>query len=168
MHMTFQRKLPVPHNVKMEYPLSEKMAQVKAQRDQEIKAVFDGSSDKFILIIGPCSADHSEPVLEYISRLRRIADQVSDKIIMIPRIYTINPEPRAKGIRVCFINQTLMPNLICIRGWWRSENSTWRPLGIMTSPALMKCSTRKTTVIFLMCFPTLLLVPALSKISSTA
>ena len=99
MQMTFQRKLPIPKEVKEEFPLSEKMAQVKAQRDEEIKAVFDGSSDKFILIIGPCSADHREPVLEYISRLRKVADQVSDKIIMIPRIYTNKPRTTGQGYK---------------------------------------------------------------------
>ena len=99
MQMTFQRKLPIPKEVKEEFPLSEKMAQVKAQRDEEIKAVFEGNSDKFILIIGPCSADHREPVLEYISRLRKVADQVSDKIIMIPRIYTNKPRTTGQGYK---------------------------------------------------------------------
>ena len=99
MQMTFQRKLPIPKEVKAEFPLSEKMAQVKAARDEEIKAVFNGSSDKFILIIGPCSADHREPVLEYISRLRKVADQVSDKIIMIPRIYTNKPRTTGQGYK---------------------------------------------------------------------
>ena len=99
MQMTFQRKLPIPKEVKAEFPLSEKMAKVKAERDEQIKAVFDGSSDKFILIIGPCSADHREPVLEYISRLRKIADQVSDKIIMIPRIYTNKPRTTGQGYK---------------------------------------------------------------------
>ena len=97
--MTFQRKLPIPKEVKQEFPLTEKMAQVKAQRDAEIKAVFDRSSDKFILIIGPCSADHREPVLEYISRLRKVAEQVSDKIIMIPRIYTNKPRTTGQGYK---------------------------------------------------------------------
>ena len=99
MQMTFQRKLPIPKEVKEEFPLSEKMAQVKAQRDAEIKAVFDRSSDKFILIIGPCSADHRETVLEYISRLRKVAEQVSDKIIMIPRIYTNKPRTTGQGYK---------------------------------------------------------------------
>ena len=72
---------------------------MKAQRDESIKAVFDGSSDKFLLIIGPCSADQKEPVLEYISRLRRIQEQVSDKIIIIPRIYTNKPRTTGQGYK---------------------------------------------------------------------
>ena len=99
MMMTFRHKLPIPMDVKEKYPLTEKMAQVKAARDEEIKAIFDGSSDKFLLIIGPCSADHHEPVLEYISRLRKLADQVSDKLLIIPRIYTNKPRTTGHGYK---------------------------------------------------------------------
>ncbi len=99
MQMTFHRKLPSASEIKEEYPLTEKMIQVKKERDESIKAVFDGESDKFILIIGPCSADHSEPVLEYISRLKRIEEQVSDKIILIPRIYTNKPRTTGQGYK---------------------------------------------------------------------
>ena len=99
MSMNFKRKLPIPQEVKQEFPLTDKMIQIKADRDAQIKSVFDGSLDKFILIIGPCSADHSEPVMEYISRLRKIQDQVSDKIIMVPRIYTNKPRTTGHGYK---------------------------------------------------------------------
>ena len=99
MQMHFHRKLPIPKEVKAEYPLTERMQQVKSARDAEIRAVFEGSSDKFILVVGPCSADHREPVLEYISRLRRIEEQVSDKIIIIPRIYTNKPRTTGQGYK---------------------------------------------------------------------
>ena len=99
MQMNFHRKLPIPQEVKKEYPLTERMTQVKADRDKAIQAVFEGSSDKFILVIGPCSADHSEPVLEYISRLRKLEDQVKDKIIIIPRIYTNKPRTTGQGYK---------------------------------------------------------------------
>ncbi len=99
MQMNFHRKLPIPQEVKAEFPMTEHMAQIKAARDAEIKAVFDGSSDKFILVIGPCSADHREPVLEYISRLRRLEEQVADKIILIPRIYTNKPRTTGQGYK---------------------------------------------------------------------
>ena len=91
MSMNFHRKLPIPKEVKEEFPLTERMMQVKAKRDSEIRAAFDGSCDKFILVIGPCSADHKEPVLEYMSRLRKLYEQVADKMIIIPRIYTNKP-----------------------------------------------------------------------------
>ncbi len=99
MQMNFHRKLPIPQEVKKEYPLTERMAEVKAARDEAIRAVFDGRSDKFILVIGPCSADHREPVLEYISRLRKIEEQVSDKIIIIPRISTNKPRTTGQGYK---------------------------------------------------------------------
>ena len=99
MNMDFKRKLPIPKDVKAEFPINEEMAAIKAARDAQIKAVFEGTSDKFILVIGPCSADHREPVLEYISRLRKVADQVSDKIIVIPRIYTNKPRTTGQGYK---------------------------------------------------------------------
>ena len=99
MQMTFHRKLPIPKKVKEQFPLTERMEQIKAERDKNIREVFEGNSDKFLLIIGPCSADHSEPVLEYISRLRRIEEQVSDKIIIIPRIYTNKPRTTGQGYK---------------------------------------------------------------------
>ena len=99
MAMNFHRKLPIPQEVKKEFPLTERMEQVKAKRDESIRAVFEGNSDKFILVIGPCSAERSEPVLEYISRLRKIEDQVSDKMIIIPRIYTNKPRTTGQGYK---------------------------------------------------------------------
>ena len=99
MQMNFHRKLPIPQDVKKEFPLTERMEQVKAARDESIRAVFEGNSGKFILVIGPCSADHREPVLEYISRLRKIEEQVSDKIIIVPRIYTNKPRTTGQGYK---------------------------------------------------------------------
>ena len=99
MYMNFQRKLPIPQEVKREFPLSEAMAAVKAERDRQIREVFEGKSHKFLLIIGPCSADHKEPVLEYMARLRRLDEQVSDKLILIPRIYTNKPRTTGQGYK---------------------------------------------------------------------
>ncbi len=99
MNMQFFRKLPIPQQVKQDYPVSSEMADVKKARDEEIQAIFKGESDKFILVIGPCSADHREPVLEYISRLRKIQDQVEDKIFIIPRIYTNKPRTTGEGYK---------------------------------------------------------------------
>ena len=99
MGMNFQRKLPIPKKVKQEFPLTEEMLRVKTERDANIKAVFEGSSEKFLLIIGPCSADHREPVMEYLSRLKKVADQVDDKMIIIPRIYTNKPRTTGQGYK---------------------------------------------------------------------
>ena len=99
MDMCFQRKLPIPQEVKREFPLTEVMVAVKARRDAQIREIFEGKSDKFLLIIGPCSADHREPVLEYISRLSRLEEQISDKILLIPRIYTNKPRTTGQGYK---------------------------------------------------------------------
>ncbi|MBQ6659990.1 MAG: 3-deoxy-7-phosphoheptulonate synthase [Lachnospiraceae bacterium] len=99
MNMTFFRKLPIPQDVKAELPVNDEMAAVKAERDEEIRRIFTGESDRFLLIIGPCSADHREPVLEYISRLRGVADRVKDKILIIPRIYTNKPRTTGDGYK---------------------------------------------------------------------
>ena len=97
--MQFHRKLPIPQEVKKEFPLTPRMEQVKAARDESIRAVFENRSDKFLLVIGPCSADHSEPVLAYIERLRRVEEQVGDKMIIIPRIYTNKPRTTGQGYK---------------------------------------------------------------------
>ena len=99
MNMQFNRKLPIPKELKAEYPLSEEMVRVREQNAKEIRAIFDGSSDKFLLIIGPCSADHKAPVLEYISRLRLVQDKVKDKIVIVPRIYTNKPRTTGEGYK---------------------------------------------------------------------
>lgn len=99
MSMDFKRKLPIPKLVKKEYPLTDKMVEIRKQNENEIKSIFDGSSDKFLLIIGPCSADHKEPVLEYISRLRLVQDEVKDKIVIVPRIYTNKPRTTGAGYK---------------------------------------------------------------------
>ena len=99
MNMTFKRKLPIPQQIKTRYPVTEEMARVKAERDEELRKIFRGESDKFILVIGPCSADSREPVLDYISRLRTVQDEVKDKILIVPRIYTNKPRTTGDGYK---------------------------------------------------------------------
>lgn len=98
-NMRFIRKLPIPKEVKELYPLSEKGAAIKARRDGEIADVFTGTSGKFLLVIGPCSADKEESVLDYVSRLARVQEEVKDKIIIIPRIYTGKPRTTGAGYK---------------------------------------------------------------------
>lgn len=99
MNMEFHRKLPIPQEIKEQYPVTEEMAKVKAKNDEEIRKVFAGESEKFILVIGPCSADREDAVLDYIHRLRVVQDKVSDKIIIIPRIYTNKPRTTGAGYK---------------------------------------------------------------------
>ena len=99
MNMIFKRKLPIPQEIKAQYPVTDSMAQIKQQRDEEIRRIFTGESDKLILVIGPCSADRPEPVLEYIGRLARVQEEVKDKIFIIPRIYTNKPRTTGDGYK---------------------------------------------------------------------
>jgi len=99
MEMDFIRKLPVPRDLKNEYPISENIASIKKERDDEIRRIFTGEEDKLILVIGPCSADNEEAVLDYIGRLRTVQDKVSDKIFIIPRIYTNKPRTTGLGYK---------------------------------------------------------------------
>ena len=99
MSMTFKRKLPIPQEIKEMHPLSETVVSVKAKRDKEIADVFTGVSDKFLLIIGPCSADNEKSVLDYASRLAKAAEKVKDKILIIPRVYTGKPRTNGMGYK---------------------------------------------------------------------
>ena len=99
MNMNFKRKLPIPMDIKSQYPLTADMEAIKIKRDKEIKDIFEGKDDKFILIIGPCSADNDDSVIDYVSRLRGLQEKVSDKIFIIPRIYTNKPRTTGAGYK---------------------------------------------------------------------
>ncbi len=98
-NIEFKRKLPIPKDIKAEMPLSEKAEKIKTKRDAEIADVFTGKSDKFLLIIGPCSADRPDSVLDYINRLALLQPEVEDKILIIPRIYTGKPRTTGAGYK---------------------------------------------------------------------
>ena len=99
MNMEFKRRLPEPREVMDMYPVSEEMRTQKEKNDREIRRVFTGESDKLILVIGPCSADREDAVLDYISRLRGVQEKVSDKILIVPRIYTNKPRTTGAGYK---------------------------------------------------------------------
>ena len=99
MSMQFVRKLPIPLETKEKYPITEKAEEAKILSDIEIKKVFSGESDKMLLIIGPCSADNVDSVMDYVYRLKKVSDQVKDKIIIIPRIYTNKPRTTGDGYK---------------------------------------------------------------------
>lgn len=99
MNMDFVRKLPIPKEIKEQFPIPEEVKKVKAERDAAISDVFTGKSDKFLLIIGPCSADREDSVLDYVNRLAKVQDKVKDKILIIPRIYTNKPRTTGQGYK---------------------------------------------------------------------
>ena len=98
-NMEFVRKLPIPKEIKEQFPLSDDIKAVKEQRDKEIADIFTGKSDKFLLIIGPCSADREDAVLEYVNKLAVVQEKVRDKILIIPRIYTNKPRTTGEGYK---------------------------------------------------------------------
>lgn len=99
MGFTFNKKLPIPKEIKAMYPLSEKCAALKAQRDKEISDVITGKDDRFLIIVGPCSADNETAVMDYLHRLVPIQEQIKDKCIIIPRIYTNKPRTTGEGYK---------------------------------------------------------------------
>ena len=99
MSFEFIRKLPTPAEIKEQYPVPADVAEMKAKRDQEIADVFTGKSDKFLMISGPCSADNEDAVIDYISRLKKVQEKISDKVLIIPRIYTNKPRTTGEGYK---------------------------------------------------------------------
>ena len=99
MSMEFVRKLPIPQEIKKEYPLSVAFELVKQQKDAELAKIFTGESDKLLLIIGPCSADREDAVMEYIYKLADVQEKVKDKIMIVPRIYTNKPRTNGTGYK---------------------------------------------------------------------
>ena len=99
MDMKFFRKLPVPKELKEQFPADERIVKIKQERDPEIRRIFEGKSDKLLLIIGPCSADREHAVLDYLTRLSKVQEKVKDKIMIIPRVYTNKPRTTGGGYK---------------------------------------------------------------------
>lgn len=98
-NMISTQELPTPEEVRAMYPLSDDLKKIKAKNDEEIRKVFTGESDKFILIIGPCSADREDAVLEYVNKLRKVQEEVKDVLVLIPRVYTGKPRTTGAGYK---------------------------------------------------------------------
>ena len=99
MSFEFIKKLPTPAEIKEQYPLPPALVQVKEERDAEIRKVITGESNKFLVIIGPCSADNEDSVCDYVNRLAGVNEKVKDKLILIPRIYTNKPRTTGEGYK---------------------------------------------------------------------
>ena len=99
MNMIFKRRLLIPQEVKEMYPISEEGALAKKENDRQIADIFEGKDDRLLLIIGPCSADRGDAVIDYITRLRKVQEEVKDRIFIIPRIYTNKPRTTGAGYK---------------------------------------------------------------------
>lgn len=99
MTMNFKRRLPIPMEIREEMPLSADMAARKPAFDAEVAAIIRGESPRRLLVIGPCSADREDSVLDYVTRLAKLADEVKDKLLVVPRVYTNKPRTRGTGYK---------------------------------------------------------------------
>lgn len=121
MNMEFKRKLIIPKDIKEMFPVTEEMAELKEQRDAEIKDIIAGRSKKFMLVIGPCSADNEDAVIDYILRLRKVQEKVADKLFIVPRIYTNKPRTTGKGYKGLLhqpdpnMNEDMLKGIIAVR-----------------------------------------------------
>lgn len=96
-NLTFYRKLPIPKDIKAQFPISQKSSTIRQARIDEMSKIIAGKSEKKLIIVGPCSADAKEPVLEYVNRLSKLEEKVKDKLLIIPRIYTQKPRSTGEG-----------------------------------------------------------------------
>ena len=99
MSFSYLRELPKPSEIKNQYPLSDKLTALKAERDRMISDIITGRDNRFLVIIGPCSADNEDAVLDYVSRLAPVAEQVKERLVIIPRIYTNKPRTTGEGYK---------------------------------------------------------------------
>lgn len=99
MSFEFIKKLPTPEEIKNEYPIPAELVKIKEERDAEIRDVITGESNKFLVVIGPCSADNEDSVCDYVNRLAKVSEKVKDKLILIPRIYTNKPRTTGEGYK---------------------------------------------------------------------
>ena len=99
MNLEFKRKLPTLQEIKAMYPIDDTLAEFKKETDRTLKNIFEGKDDRLLLVIGPCSADREDAVLDYIGRLRTVQEKVSDKIVIVPRIYTNKPRTTGDGYK---------------------------------------------------------------------
>ena len=120
-NMVFKRKLPIPKDIKEMFPITEELKKIKEARDQEVKDILSGKSNKFMLIIGPCSADNETAVLDYINRLKKVQEKVEEKIFILPRVYTNKPRTTGKGYKGLLhqpdpnMNEDMLKGIIAVR-----------------------------------------------------
>ena len=136
MSFEFVKKLPTPSEIREQLPLPAGLTEIKKARDAEIRAVLTGQDNRFLVIIGPCSADNADSVCDYVSRLARVSRQVKDKLILIPRIYTNKPRTTGEGYKGIVHQPDPEKKPDFLAGLIAMRNPG--------SPPRTKCSTRKT------------------------
>lgn len=143
MSATFKRRLPIPKEIKAEMPLSVASAERKKAVDEEVAAIIKGESPKKLLIIGPCSADNEDAVLEYASRLAKAQDEVKDKIQIVMRVYTNKPRTKGTGYKGLLHQRIRKGHLTCLQASRQSVTCTCAWLRRPASSPPMRCSIRR-------------------------
>ena len=113
MSFTLVNELPSPAEILEQFPLPEKLAALKAERDEEIKKVITGESNKFLVIIGPCSADNEDAVCDYTNRLAKVQEKTKDRLLIVPRVYTNKPRTTGEGYMGMLHSRESFPSVIC-------------------------------------------------------
>ena len=154
MGFSFVTEIPSPDVIRERFPLAPELAARKKERDEEIKKIITGESDKLLVIVGPCSADNEEAVVDYVSRLVKVQEKTKDRLVIVPRVYTNKPRTTGEGYKgmlhqpaptrppTCWGASS--PSGGCTCGSWR------RP----ASPPPMRCSTPRTAAIWTTSSPT--------------
>lgn len=168
MQIEFIRKLPSPQELMEQFPIDDRIRSIKAQRDETIRRILTGEDDRFLLIIGPCSADNEDAVVDYAHRLAAVQEKVADTIFIIPRVYTNKPRTIGVGYKGMLHQpdpegkEDMLAGIIAIREMTPASSAK------RDSPARKKSSTRKSTATCRTSCPTPPSEPAPSKTSSTA
>ena len=168
MSFNYKSLLPTPAQIKAEFPLTPEFVELKAARDKEVADVITGKSEKFLVIIGPCSADREDAVCEYMSRLAKVNEQVKDKLVIVPRVYTNKPRTTGGGYKGMLHQPdpekkpNMYEGLVAIR---KLHMRVIKDYGFTTADEMLY---RKITAIFPMYFPTLRSARVLLRTSSTA
>ena len=142
--MNFIRKLPIPQDIKAQFPLKPEWVKTREEKVEELRRIFRGESNKFVLIIGPCSADNQDAVLAYLEKLARVDEAVRDKLLIIPRIYTNKPRTTGEGYK----GMLHQPDPICSEGSSPFGSFTELPFPITALPARTRCCIPKITDTF--------------------
>lgn len=144
MSLKYINLLPTAEEIKKEFSLSSELAAKKAAFDKEVADAITGKSNKFIVVIGPCSADNEDAVLDYAHKLNKVRNQLSDKLIIIPRIYTNKPRTTGEGYKGMLHQPDPEKSQICMTALLPSENCTCMSLRRQVCLLLMRCSTQTT------------------------
>ena len=113
MQMEFIRRLPTPQELMEQFPIDDRVKKIKVERDKAIANIMTGKDNRFLLVIGPCSADNEEAVLDYVHRLVPVQEQVKDKIFIVPRSIRASRARSASATRACFISRTRRARKTC-------------------------------------------------------